>query len=736
MDNNLNGNNFQNQNNNNYNQNFNNGNNFQQTSNNMTNQQPNYTQNNYVPQQPLQPNNNMNQPNNNPATGYNQISPNAYLNNINNQMPIVYDNRANGKANKKKIIPILIILLAVIGIIVFLLFNKSNSDDKRVSSGTRTVMIYMVGSDLESEAMAGSLDIEEMVGAQVNTDDVKVIVYAGGTKNWYNGFQNNSMYELTSTGFKEIEKDILKSMGEAATLTYFLDYAYKNYKTDLYDLILWNHGAGPMIGFGVDEINNNDILTLSELDTALKNSPFSNDNKLELIGFDACLMSSVEVAAIFSNYAEFLIASQDIEPGYGWDYSFLNSINKDTTSQEFGKNIIDSYYSFYENKGFTKNYLLTLSLIDLSKMNDVEEKINNLFKDVDGALNSGNYSTIVNQMTKSKCFQCNEYNQSYDLIDLYGAVLELKTSHGTKAKALLDSLDSAIIYQKTNVIGANGLSIYYPYNSPALANRWIATYSQFNFASEYKKFLNNYVLTLLGNKISNWDLKSTNLNISEDGSEISVALDNDVVADYNRSKYVIFKDMKDGYYSPIYTSTDTTLKADGTLVANFNGKIFSLTDSIGDTNWVIANEYQVGEDFTIYSVTTILRYLAEDLSDWKTQISYILVRIDEKNPNGAIIGIIPKPNPEDLNSTKKDIDLKEWSTAEFWQFKYKIFDEKGNYTWDWGSSETHYGFEINPKEDFKIELANLDKEYDYYCLFLIEDTQGNQYTTNLIKIGN
>ena len=43
------------------------------------------------------------------------------------------------------------------------------------------------------------------------------------------------------------------------------------------------------LGFGVDEAHNNDNLTMQELMHALEESPFKQNNKLEIIAFDACL---------------------------------------------------------------------------------------------------------------------------------------------------------------------------------------------------------------------------------------------------------------------------------------------------------------------------------------------------------------------------------------------------------------------------------------------------------------
>ena len=59
----------------------------------------------------------------------------------------------------------------------------------------------------------------------------------------------------------------------------------------------------------------------AELEQALQNSPFNEQNKLSFIGFDACLMATVDVADTFSDMGKYLVASEELEPGNGWYYS-------------------------------------------------------------------------------------------------------------------------------------------------------------------------------------------------------------------------------------------------------------------------------------------------------------------------------------------------------------------------------------------------------------------------------
>jgi len=58
-------------------------------------------------------------------------------------------------------------------------------------------------------------------------------------------------------------------------------------------------------------------MSLVGLDSALKSAGI----KFDFIGFDACLMATVETALTMSQYGDYLIASEETEPGVGWYYT-------------------------------------------------------------------------------------------------------------------------------------------------------------------------------------------------------------------------------------------------------------------------------------------------------------------------------------------------------------------------------------------------------------------------------
>ena len=109
-------------------------------------------------------------------------------------------------------------------------------------------------------------------------------------------------------------------------------------------MIFWNHGAGSILGFGADENFNYDGLYLYEMADAFLNS--YDGQKFDIVGFDACLMASIEMASVLEPYSKYMVASEEVEPGGGWNYEYYFSAFAATpgmTGKEFGIAITDGY---------------------------------------------------------------------------------------------------------------------------------------------------------------------------------------------------------------------------------------------------------------------------------------------------------------------------------------------------------------------------------------------------------
>ena len=133
-------------------------------------------------------------------------------------------------------------------------------------------------------------------------------------------------------------------MGDPQTLTDFVRDSLRRYPAEEYALILWDHGTGPLEGVCLDEMNEPDRISLDGLAQALDEARLPQ--KLSWIGFDACLMSTLEMANAVAPYADYMIASEETEPATGWNYAFLKGIESDSGSVETARRIIDLYAQY------------------------------------------------------------------------------------------------------------------------------------------------------------------------------------------------------------------------------------------------------------------------------------------------------------------------------------------------------------------------------------------------------
>ena len=644
---------------------------------------------------------------------------------------------------KKLLLPIILGVLVVIFLLVLFLLVIPQIG-KQVPffkpKTNRVIMIYMVGSDLESKGGAASADLEEMADANIDLTANQVVVYAGGAEAWSTpglSSTNNSFLELKEEGFEVVMDDDLRNMADADTLTYFLNHVYQNYKGKEYDLILWNHGGGPIYGYGQDELHQNDLLNLKELATALKNSPFNNKNKLELIGFDACLMASVEIAKIASNYADYMVGSQETEPGAGWNYDYFAALNEDLTAEAMGQEIIDQYYDYF----IYSNNAITLSLLDLSKITTLEQTINNLFSNLETKINTGDFNTIANLRFATKDFGRFSTSMELDLVDLLDMAELLTTEEKSNAQALVDQVNEVVIYQKSNIERAHGLSMYYPYAAgQEIVTDSLAIYNDINFAQKYRSYLTKFVTNLYAPTTTNWNISTkAPLAIANSKSDFSFQLTAEQNREYAQATYLVFRDMKDGYFMPMFKSTQVTKDDSGLLQASIQRKGLTAIDQDNDQAWLTMFEIERSATYTKYLVPVLVYNLYDESgnplpgSQKNFHSYYLQVLVDEAHPTGQLLDLVAL-NQDAYIAPKELSKLKDWQYIQFLNYEYIISDENGNYNANWESSGTAYYNEMKVADLKELAFADLEAEYDYYCLFMIKDIRGNRYYSNMIKL--
>ncbi len=357
---------------------------------------------------------------------------------------------------------------------------------------TVTLMVYMCGTDLESKHGMASSDLEEMRAASKNFgDNFNLIVYTGGCNGWKTSSISskvNQIYEISGGKIRNlVDDDGSKAMTDPDTLSSFIKYCNKNFPANRNELILWDHGGGSVSGYGYDEKNSRKgSMDLAGISKALKNGGVTFD----FIGFDACLMATAENALMLDSYADYLIASEEAEPGIGWYYTnWLNSFAKNTAmpTTEIGKNIVDDFVTECAKK--CKGQKTTLSVIDLAEFsNTIPDKLNDFARSVSGKITGNDYKSVSDARYSAREFAS---SSKIDQVDLVHLAYNMDTAEGD---ALGEALRNAVKYNRTstNMTDAYGVSIYFPYKRTSYVDPACSTYSQIGMDSEYSKCIRQF----------------------------------------------------------------------------------------------------------------------------------------------------------------------------------------------------------------------------------------------------
>ena len=353
----------------------------------------------------------------------------------------------------------------------------NNQMDSSVATGSRakrtniigngqdtvTIMIYMCGTDLESRCGMATRDRMEMTKANIS-DKVNVLVYTGGCARWQNqvmSAQANQVYQIKSGGLQcLIQNAGNPAMTDPQTLASYIQWCAKNFPANRNELIFWDHGGGSVTGYGYDEKNaRSGSMSLDGIDKALKAAGVTFD----FIGFDTCLMATVENGLMLDKYADYMIASEETEPGLGWYYTdWLTALSRNTSmpTLQIGKNIVDTFVEACASNPSCRGQMTTLSVVDLAELaNTVPAPLKSFSQSISGLISENAYRQVSSARNATR-----EFAQStrIDQIDLVHFAENLNNA---EAQALAEALTGAVKYNRTSrsMTHAYGLSVYFPY---------------------------------------------------------------------------------------------------------------------------------------------------------------------------------------------------------------------------------------------------------------------------------
>ena len=355
---------------------------------------------------------------------------------------------------------------------------------------TATIMVYMCGTDLESRSGMGTADLQEMLGAKFG-DNINLLVYTGGCKGWKNNAVSsatNQIWQVKNGQLVSVDRDLgAVSMTDPSVLAGYIKFCAQNYPASRYELILWDHGGGSVTGYGYDEkFASSGSMDLAGLDTALKSAGV----KFDFIGFDACLMATAETALTMSKYGDYLIASEETEPGVGWYYTdWLTSFGQNTSipTVELGKLIVDSFVDTCAAK--CRGQGTTLSVLDLAELEKtLPQALTDFSKSTVKLIQDKDYQTVSEARSGAR-----EFAQSsrIDQVDLVHLAKNLGTKEGD---ALAEALLGAVKYNRTssNMTNAYGVSIYFPYRKTSGVDKAARTFDKVDVSDDYIKCIRQF----------------------------------------------------------------------------------------------------------------------------------------------------------------------------------------------------------------------------------------------------
>ncbi|MCJ8500122.1 clostripain-related cysteine peptidase [Desulfatitalea alkaliphila] len=366
-------------------------------------------------------------------------------------------------------------LISLTMLICSLVLACGSSDTPAPTSthgGKVLLATYMVGSDLESRHNLATKDMMDMIHGytQLGTldrDGLEVLVAFGGSvKPTWNGvrytdmscmiqdsadgvFGNDDCYSHTAL----FTRAGLEEMSDKTTLIHFLN-TIQAMAPD-YDTVFvnfWNHGNG-FKGYGYDENFDLRRLTIAEIVEAFAETGFRPD----IIGFDACLMASAEVYAHLHPHADYLVASEEVEPGHGWDYSLLLS-NYTADVPELAKRVVDT---FIDSPSHNSTKGKTLSVVDTAAYPAFHAGLDDLSLYLQVAANS-HFPKLIKSAYLAEKYGDDMSMDLKHFLELFSSVLTDWPALSAKIDGVLADLDATVIYAREDGSrpSANGISVF------------------------------------------------------------------------------------------------------------------------------------------------------------------------------------------------------------------------------------------------------------------------------------
>lgn len=610
------------------------------------------------------------------------------------------------------------------------------------ASDTYTLMLYMCASDLESECGFATEDLNEIMYGYT-AGNLNVIVQTGGTAEWQNTVVADDRcqrYQVTEDGLELVDDSLgMQNMADSATLTDFIQYCSSNYAADHYGLVLWDHGGGVVGGYGYDENFGGDSMSLTEMSRALGDASVH----LDMLGFDACLMANFETCLMAAPYADYLIASEEPEPGCGWYYTdWIGKLSENCgiPPKRYGRQIIDDYIT--ESGWDSPSMYSTLGMFDLQQVTQkLLPALSQFSDDAVQQLSAGEYRRISQSRSNTRAV----YQSELDHIDLLDYA---QHSQSETADQLEQAVSDCVVYYREteNGSGDNGLSILFPYYDLSALDMLEEMYQTLGYDDAYPAFLEQFANVMAGGQISVSGFSNTQNHAA--ASEYSGFQWFDADAGYDESYYET--------YSADLSLLETT-EVDGRCVLELSEEDWEIVNDVAMQMFAVYDGFYVDmglddycefDDYGNLIVEYDQTWVALDgqvvpffhesyTSDGDSFFTCgsvpcvyngidaeIVLVWDTEHPSGYAAGV--RPVYTDSVAAKGLYDICDGDT---FQVYYDIYDEDLNYVETMTLDDEIFTVQDSLEVGYADAAEQLGDTFIYYVL---EDIYNNTYYTDSI----
>ena len=314
------------------------------------------------------------------------------------------------------------------------LYTLSNTNKRRW-----TIMVYACGSTLEGVGGGSISDaLSNIINSTGTSNDVNIIIETGGSSGWgtihgknASVIPNANMLSrfYVDDGSPSVEPnrpyyfERHASMGSEACFESFLKWGLRYYPAEKAGVILMNHG-GAMKGVCFDEIYDPDSLANSETNRAFKNVLGENvpeDEKLEFISYEACLMCVQDIASFNSKFFKYMVASE-IEV----DAAMVSGINSEWVGLLFDSandtvDILKKMVLEYSKNGLA-TWEQSLTILNLSKMPAYHTDFEDLITEICKTISNRDMTDWLGGIAEGINMPHNQYSGSvsgYHIADAY-----------------------------------------------------------------------------------------------------------------------------------------------------------------------------------------------------------------------------------------------------------------------------------------------------------------------------